>query len=92
MEGTLYHRAVGYSYDSEKIFSNGERIQYREHVPPDVTAQMFWLKNRRPDEWRDRQDHAIVREPDKTPRSGWPSCVSSSRTTICRMCWSTSCR
>ncbi|MED4922109.1 transposase [Weizmannia sp. CD-2023] len=23
---------------------------------PDVTAQIFWLKNRRPDKWRDKQD------------------------------------
>jgi hypothetical protein len=23
-------------------------------VPPDVTAAIFWLKNRRPNEWRDR--------------------------------------
>jgi hypothetical protein len=26
---------------------------YREHVPPDVTAAIFWLKNRKPDQWRD---------------------------------------
>ena len=28
-------------------------MPYRVHVPPDVTAQIFWLKNRRPSEWRD---------------------------------------
>jgi hypothetical protein len=26
---------------------------YREHVPPDVTACIFWLKNRDPTHWRD---------------------------------------
>jgi transposase-like protein len=26
---------------------------YVEHVPPDTVACIFWLKNRRPDEWRD---------------------------------------
>jgi hypothetical protein len=31
--------------------------KYQEHVPPDVTAQIFWLKNRRRDEWRDKQEH-----------------------------------
>ena len=33
------------------------RAKTREHVPPDTTACIFWLKNRRKDEWRDRQEH-----------------------------------
>jgi hypothetical protein len=28
---------------------------YVEHVPPDVTACSFWLKNRDPEHWRDSQ-------------------------------------
>ena len=28
---------------------------YIEHVPPDVTACIFWLKNRDPQHWRDVQ-------------------------------------
>ena len=28
-------------------------MPYREHVPPDVTACVFWLKNRDPAHWRD---------------------------------------
>jgi len=31
-------------------------VPYIEHVPPDTTAQIFWLKNRRPEDWRDRKD------------------------------------
>lgn len=27
-----------------------------KEIHPDVTAQIFWLKNRRPDKWRDKQD------------------------------------
>lgn len=27
-----------------------------KQVAPDTTAQIFWLKNRRPDLWRDRKD------------------------------------
>jgi hypothetical protein len=43
-------------------------VPYTEHVPPDVTACIFWLKNRRPKEWRDRVEHEhehnfIAREP-----------------------------
>jgi hypothetical protein len=57
VERSLYSRAVGYSFKSEKIFCNkdGEvtRVPIVEHVPPDVTAQIFWLKNRNPSHWRD---------------------------------------
>lgn len=53
---SLYNRAVGYTYESEKIFHNsGEivRASTREHVPPDIGAAMSWLKNRCRDEWVD---------------------------------------
>jgi hypothetical protein len=30
--------------------------EYVEHVPPDVTAGIFWLKNRDPERWRDVQN------------------------------------
>jgi hypothetical protein len=59
VERSLYQRAVGYSYDTVKIFTHqGQviRAEYREHYPPDTTAAIFWLKNRRPEEWRDKQD------------------------------------
>lgn len=61
VERSLYHRANGYTFDSEKVFQfQGEivRAKTREHVPPDTTACIFWLKNRRRDEWRDRQEAA----------------------------------
>jgi hypothetical protein len=62
VEQALYHRAIGYSYDAVKIFLDPDTkkpiyVRYREHVPPDVTACIFWLKNRRPAQWRDHQDH-----------------------------------
>jgi hypothetical protein len=56
----LYHRARGYSHPAVKIFLNkqGEPVivPYTEHYPPDTMAAIFWLKNRRPDLWRDKQD------------------------------------
>lgn len=65
VERSLYHKAVGYSFDAVKIFQHqGEiiRAEYREHVPPSDTAAIFWLKNRRKDEWRDKQEmeHSAV--------------------------------
>ncbi len=58
---SLYQRAVGYSYESEKIIydaQSGEviRAPIDVHVPPDVRAQIFWLKNRDPKNWRDRRE------------------------------------
>ena len=64
VERSLYSRATGYTYDSEKIFHyQGEiiRAPIQEHVPPDTTAQIFWLKNRRPEEWRDVQNVNVRR-------------------------------
>lgn len=57
---SLYHKAVGYTFDSVKIFQHqGAVIEapYKEHVPPDTTAAIFWLKNRRPKEWRDKREY-----------------------------------
>jgi hypothetical protein len=58
VERSLYQRAVGYSYPAVKIFMPAGAKEpiyapYTEHVPPDVTAGIFWSKNRRPDRWRD---------------------------------------
>jgi hypothetical protein len=54
----LYQKAIGYSYDAVKIFlpygsATPIYAPYVEHVPPDTTAAIFWLKNRDPDRWRD---------------------------------------
>lgn len=59
IEMSLYHRAAGYTYDAVKIMQDKGApviVPYREHVPPDTTAAIFWLKNRRKDEWRDKQE------------------------------------
>jgi hypothetical protein len=56
VEQSFYERAVGYTYDGEKVFVvQGEvvRAPTKEHVPPDPRAAEFWLRNRRPDRWKD---------------------------------------
>jgi hypothetical protein len=60
VERSLYSRAVGYSYEAVKIFMPAGRkdpvyAPYIEHMPPDTTAAIFWLKNRDPQHWRDNQ-------------------------------------
>lgn len=60
VENALLKRALGYEFDevtSELI--QGKLIEtkvVRKQVAPDVTAQIFWLKNRKPREWRDKQE------------------------------------
>lgn len=71
VERSLYGRAMGYTYDAVKIFMPGGSAEpvyapFQEHVPPDVTACIFWLKNRRADLWRDRS-HTEVTGKDGAP-------------------------
>jgi hypothetical protein len=56
---SLYHKAVGYTFDAVKIFMPANApapvyAPYQEHVPPDTTAAIFWLKNRRSQDWREK--------------------------------------
>lgn len=60
VERSLYARANGYEHDEVDIrVVGGEIVQtpIRKYYPPDTTAAIFWLKNRRQDDWRDRQEH-----------------------------------
>lgn len=65
VERSLYAKAIGYTHDAVKIFmpANADGpvyAPYREHVPPDTTAAIFWLKNRRSKEWRDKQEVEVT--------------------------------
>lgn len=73
VENALYKRALGYTYDEvtqelhynketgEEQFVETRRVT--KQVLPDVTAQIYWLKNRKPKEWRDKREDDTV---DKT--------------------------
>lgn len=77
VENALLKRALGYDYleeRTEKSKKDGTKIiQTLKHIPADVTAQIFWLRNRRPDRWRNnpenQNDVADVREDDALSRS-----------------------
>lgn len=70
VERSLYHRANGYSFHALKIFQDKGtpvKVPYVEHLPPDTTACIFWLKNRRPDLWRDvtKHEHSLASSSDR---------------------------
>lgn len=64
VENALLKRALGYKYmeTTKELIKNPKTKQYElkitkeieKEVPPDTTAQIYWLKNRKPLEWRDK--------------------------------------
>lgn len=62
VERSLYQKAMGYSFEAVKIFMPAGAdapvyAPYVEHVPPSDVACIFWLKNRRPEDWREKTEH-----------------------------------
>lgn len=73
VENALLKKALGYNasikkafkikdiiYENGKKVSETERIEYAEeevHIPADTTAQIFWLKNRKKAQWRDKVEY-----------------------------------
>lgn len=56
VENALLKRALGYTY-AEITYENGvETKRVIKEVVPDTTAQIFWLKNRKPEIWRDKRE------------------------------------
>lgn len=63
VERSLYARANGYEHEEVDIrVVDKEIVQtpIRKYYPPDTTACIFWLKNRKPADWRDKveQEHS----------------------------------
>lgn len=59
VENALLKRAMGYEYTETRTETADDgtvkTIVMQKTMPPDTTAQIFWLKNRRPAVWRDKQ-------------------------------------
>jgi hypothetical protein len=64
VERSLYDRATGYAYTEQQAIkvkdgAQKERVEIVEverFMPPDTTSMIFWLKNRRSGDWRDKQE------------------------------------
>lgn len=56
---SLYKRALGYEYVEVKKETSDNGVKDTKTtrvIVPDTTAQIFWLKNRQPKLWRDKQE------------------------------------
>lgn len=60
VENALLKRALGYDYEETvtEVYGDGKKHvrKVKKHMPPDVGAIAFWLKNRKPARWRDKPD------------------------------------
>ncbi len=56
----LYNRAIGLTFDEVTIEKKGRKIVSKKtttkHIPADTNAAKFWLTNRQPEKWRNKQD------------------------------------
>lgn len=61
VENALFKRAIGYTITimEQKVDKDGvvHDVKRDVHVPGDVTAQIFWLKNRKKKDWRDKVEY-----------------------------------
>ena len=73
---SLYQRATGYEYtetkktveyDKEGNIKPVKVEETKKFVPPDVTAQIFWLKNRQRQTWQDRPQDYLQGGGDNDP-------------------------
>lgn len=68
VERSLYQKAIGYEQDEVKIFMPANAPEpvfapYRAKIAPDTTAAIFWLKNRRSQDWREKKTTELT-DPD----------------------------
>ncbi len=74
VERSLYQRAIGYEQEEVKIFMPSGAVgpvyaPFRAKIAADTTAAIFWLKNRRSQEWRDR--HLLGSDPENPLPEGF---------------------
>lgn len=60
VQNAMFLNAVGYTIKTKKpvvVDKIVQMVEVEEYIKPSTTAQIFWLKNRRPDAWKDVQKH-----------------------------------
>lgn len=81
VEESLLKRALGFTATETRLeaksdeygrpLRGGRVIKTTKEVPPDSTAAIFWLKNRKPDQWRDKQSVAVGIDDNDASIKAW---------------------
>lgn len=56
VENALHKTALGFYYEEDMVTNQGDVVRVKKYSKPNTTAQIFWLKNRKPSNWRDKQE------------------------------------
>lgn len=56
VEAALMRAAIGYDYEEEALDKEGFVHKVKKHQPANITAMIFWLKNRKPEQWREKRE------------------------------------
>lgn len=56
VEKALFRAALGFKYTEEQMTPTGKVVEVERYQAPNTTAMIYYLKNRRPDKWRDKQE------------------------------------
>ena len=56
VEAALMKAAIGYDYEEDVLDRDGCVHRLKKHQPANITAMIFWLKNRRPADWREKRE------------------------------------
>ena len=59
VENALLRAALGYEYTEYIIDTDGKKKAVKKQMPPNTTAMIFWLKNRKYKEWRDKREYTV---------------------------------
>ena len=62
---SLFTRVTGYNHPAEKVFLYRGEVKtatYTAHVPPETRACIHWLRNRRPEDWREISERALLEQ------------------------------
>lgn len=69
VENALFKSALGYDVEEweEKLDSAGvvHKVHKQRHIPPSNAAQIFWLKNRKYDKWKDKPIESTAEDNEK---------------------------